>query len=326
MNSENRRVLVTGCAGYIGTTLVPVLLAEGYRVRGMDCLIYGNYGMSEFLAHPNFEWLEGDVRDARACFEAARECSAIIHLAGTSGDQACNADMPACYQTNYIGSELMVRAAEYHGVDRFCFASSCSVYGAVSDWVDESSTPLPLTLYARTKLEAESLVLSANLRCGTAFRLSTVFGSSGRTRLDLVLNQMTMNAVTRKALVVYGGEQWRPLMCVHDVARAFLIWLKLPAEQTAKQVINIGADEMNVRIVDLANRVARILPGTRVDIRPLEQDFRSYRVSFRKARDLLGLEPEHSIEDGVREIADALTSGKITDPRHPKYSTIGRRL
>jgi len=319
-------VLVTGCAGYIGTTLVPLLLKNGFRVRGLDNLAYGDYGMAAFRHHPDFEWMEGDVRDAKACFDAARACSAIIHLAGTSGDQSCNADMPACYQTNYIGTELVVRAAEYHGVDRLCFASSCSVYGAVSEWVDEGSTPLPLTLYARTKLDAESLILNAHLPCPTAFRLSTVFGVSGRTRLDLVLNQMTMNAVTRKSLVVYGGNQWRPILCVHDVARAFLVWLTLPPAQTARQVINIGADEFNVRIIDLAERIARALPEVRVDLRPLEEDFRSYRVSFKKARELLGFQPEHSIEDGIREIVEALTSGYISEPRHPRYSTVGRRL
>jgi nucleoside-diphosphate-sugar epimerase len=319
-------VLVTGAAGYLGTTLVPLLLASGFRVRGLDRLVYGDYGMAAFRDHPHFEWLPGDVRDAKACFDAARNCFAVLHLAGTSGDQSCNADMPACYQTNYIGSELMVRAAEYHGVDRFCFSSSCSVYGAVSDWVDESSSPLPLTLYARTKLDAESLILNANLPCATAFRLSTVFGVSGRTRLDLVLNQMSLNALTRKSLVVYGGNQWRPILCVHDVARAFLLALTLPPDHIARQVINIGADEFNVRIMDLAERVAAVLPGVRLDIRPLEEDFRSYRVSFRKARDLMAFHPEHSIEDGIREIADALSSGYISEPRDPRYSTIGRRL
>ncbi|MHA2621134.1 MAG: NAD-dependent epimerase/dehydratase family protein [bacterium JZ-2024 1] len=323
---QRPRILVTGCAGYIGTTLVPLLLSEGFIVRGVDSLIYGDYGMASFRAHPDFEWMPGDIRDARLCFDAVRDCSAVIHLAGTSGDQACNADMSACYQTNYIGTELLVRASEYGGVDRFCFASSCSVYGAASDWVDESSTPHPLTLYARTKLDAESLVVSANLRCPTAFRLSTVFGISGRTRLDLVLNQMSMNAVTRKTLIVYGGQQWRPILCVHDVARAFLLWLQLPPEQTARQVINIGADHLNVRIAELADRVAAVLPEVTLDLRPLEQDFRSYRVSFRKARDLLGFAPQHSIEDGVREIANAIASGVISEPRHPQYSTIGRRL
>lgn len=319
-------VLVTGGAGYIGSTLVRDLLARGCAVRAFDNLTYGDYGIAELKGKPDFEFIVGDIRNTAEIFPAVQGAAAVIHLAGSSGDQSCNLDEDACYATNFIGTEMVVRGCEYYGVPRLAFGSSCSVYGAAGDVVDESSAPNPLTLYARTKLMAEEVVLGSTLRCPTAFRMATVYGISGRSRLDLVLNQLTVKALVDGQMTVFGGGQWRPLVHVKDVSAAYLKWLDADEGLVARQVFNLGSDLQNIRVGDLAQRIQTLYPQVKLDVRVMESDFRDYRVKFSKIRDVLAFEAAHSFDDGIREVKAALDSGYITNYKDPKYTTKGRRL
>ncbi len=316
---------MTGCAGYLGTSLVPRLLEAGFRVRGLDVLTYGDYGMADFRDAPEFEFLEGDIRDESVVREAVRGVWAVLHLAGTSGDASCLYDREACRAINVEGTRILLRCSAEAGVERFLFASTCSVYGARSDWVSEETPPRPLTLYGETKLEAERAVRRSGLPVPVNYRLATLYGRSGRTRLDLVVNLMTLDAVERGVLRVFGGEQWRPLLHVADCAEAFLLGLRVPGARIARQTLNIGREDENLRIRDLAMRVASILQ-VRVEWLPLERDARSYRVRFEKARRLLGFQPKRNLEQGIQEIADALRKGDFREPRSLRYSTLGRRL
>lgn len=319
-------VLVTGGAGYIGSTLVRDLLDRGRAVRVFDNLTYGDYGIEELNGKPDFEFIAGDVRNTAEVFPALQGVAAVIHLAGSSGDQSCNLDEDACYATNFIGTEMVVRGCEYYGVPRLAFGSSCSVYGAAGDLVDESSSPNPLTLYARTKLLAEAVALGSNIRCATAFRMATVYGISGRSRLDLVLNQLTVKALVDGRMTVFGGAQWRPLVHVKDVSSVYLRWLEADEGLVARQVFNLGSDEQNIQIRDLARLIQQTYPHVNLDVRVMQSDFRDYRVGFSKIRDVLGFVAQHSLEDGIREVKLALDSGFISNYKDPKYTTKGRRL
>ncbi|MGH8104378.1 MAG: NAD-dependent epimerase/dehydratase family protein [bacterium] len=320
------RVLVTGGAGYIGSTLVRDLLENGYAVRALDNLTYGDYGIADLKGRADFEFIQGDIRNTSEIFPAVNGVAAVVHLAGSSGDQSCNLDEDACYATNFVGTEMVVRGCEYYGVPRLAFGSSCSVYGAAGDLVDESCAPNPLTLYARTKLLAEGVMLGSSLRCPTAFRMATVYGISGRSRLDLVLNQLTVKALVDGQMTVFGGGQWRPLVHVKDVSGVYVKWLEADEGLVARQVFNVGADEQNIQIRDLAYLIKQIYPEVKLDVRVMQSDFRDYRVGFSKIRDVLGFHPARSLEDGILEVKHALDSGFITNYKDPKYSTRGRKL
>ncbi len=321
-----KRILVTGGAGYIGTTLLPFLLNKDIPVRILDNLLYGDYGLSSFRQHPLLEIQEGDIRNIPDVERAVQGCDVVLHLAGTSGDHACNWDKKACVEINLTGTKNVVKASEDAGVHRLIFASSCSVYGAVSEVVSETVLPQPLTLYAQTKLDAEKEVLFSRIPCPAVFRLATVFGLSGRMRLDLVLNLLTLKAFKEGSLTVLGGSQWRPLIHIRDVARAFWLCLLCEREKVAHQIFNIGDDRLNVQIRNLALLVHRFIPEAKVQFFLEQTDFRDYRVSFALARSVLGFSAQVSFEDGIQEILDKLRNGFFDDYKHPKYSTLGRNL
>jgi len=322
----HKPILVTGGAGYIGSTLVRDLLQNGYPVRVIDNFTYTDYGIRDLLGRSDFQVVQGDVRNKKEVFQVAQGVEAVIHLAGASGDESCNADPKACYEVNILGTQHIVEACEAYQVPRLAFSSSCSVYGASVEIVDETTPPKPLTLYARTKLEAEKRVLASQIPCPTVFRIATVFGLSGRSRLDLVLNLLTVKAQMEKRITIFGGDQWRPLIHVKDVSRAFLLWLTASESVCAHQIFNLGSNTLNFSIRDLAEKIHSVIPTASLDFRLLQADMRDYRVNFDKIHHLFQFTPQHSIEEGIQEVREGLLSGLIPDYRDPRYSTIGRKL
>ena len=247
----------------------------------------------------------------------------VAHLAGTSGDPSCDLDPEGCRRDNEMGTILLAKACAERGIQRLAFASSCSVYGAQESTVDESATPNPLTLYAQTKLAGEVAV--GALAEGASLRLSTLFGVAGRTRCDLVVNLFTCQAVDRGRLVLFGGSQWRPLLHVADAARAFLLALSLPGE-TVKGVFNVGGDDMNMRVREIAHVVRERIPGTTLSVHPVDEDARSYQVSFARIKGAWGFAPAMTVADGVDEVRQALADGRIANWLDPVCSTRGRVL
>lgn len=313
---------MTGGAGYVGSALVPLLLAAGHEVRVLDNLIYGPGGLAALPAG-EVGLLEGDVAAPADLARALEGVAAVAHLAGTSGDPSCDLDPEACRRDNETGTARLAEACAERGIQRVAFASSCSVYGAQDATVDEDATPRPLTLYAETKLAGEGAI--AALEEGASLRLSTLFGAAGRTRCDLVVNLFTCQAVDRGRLVLFGGRQWRPLLHVRDAARAFLLALTLPAAKVGG-VFNVGGDHLNMRVSEIAAEVQKRIAGTTVSVHPVDEDARSYRVAFGRIRERWGFVPELSVGDGVEEMRAALAGGSIADWRHPVCSTRGRVL
>ncbi len=317
------KVLVVGGAGYIGSVLVRALLKKGYKVRVLDILAYGQSSIQDLLDTQQIELIEGDLRRVDSAVAALRGVDCVIHLGAIVGDPASALDANATLQINWNATRMLVDAAAALGVWRFLFTSSCSVYGYSDAVVDENSIPNPVSLYAASKLDAENAALKCpGDTCVTILRLATVFGHSHRPRFDLVVNLLTAKAVNDGQINIFGGEQWRPFAHVRDVVSAMIRCMEAPEHLVSRQIFNVGANSLNVRLADLGEIIGKTIPGTQVKMVSDNRDTRSYRVSFDKIRDRLGFECEVGLEEGIAEMAKALKSGEIGDYRDPKYSNI----
>lgn len=314
-------ILVTGGAGYVGSILVRKLLERNYRVRIVDSLLYGDQGLRDIADDPRLEVIEGDIRHLWTMARATKGVSSVIALAAFVGDAACELDPEETIATNYESVRLMADVCRRQGVRRVIFASSCSVYGANSDLVlNEGSWLNPVSLYARTRIQAEEVLL----HCAESFevvilRLATVFGLSPRMRFDLLVNTLTLNAVVNRRMQVFGGDQWRPNLHVCDAADAFVLGLEAPYERVHKGIFNVGANENNFTITQIADRVKQHVGRVEVEVKTEQTDQRNYRVGFDKIRYVLGFQPQFTVEAGIKEIAQALVGGLIRDPAADIY-------
>jgi nucleoside-diphosphate-sugar epimerase len=307
-------VLVTGGAGYIGSTLIPTLLEKGHRVKCLDRLFFGRESLQPVASNQNFDLIKDDVR----WFDpnVLRDVDAVIDLAALSNDPSGELDPAKTLDINYLGRVRVAKLSKEYGVKRYILASSCSVYGFQEGILEENSPVNPLTTYAKanTMAEADVLQLSDSKFCVTVLRLATVHGLSARMRFDLAINGIVLGLFkTSKIPVMRDGKQWRPFIHVKDVASAFTAALQSPTEKVNGQIFNAGSDEQNFQILALAELI-----GKSVGI-PFQIDWygspdnRSYRVAFKKIRNALGFMPKHTPRDGAVEIYDALKNGKLSD-------------
>jgi nucleoside-diphosphate-sugar epimerase len=320
-----RRVLVTGGAGYVGSALVPRLLAAGASVRVLDVLAVGDGTSLDALRdRDDLDILVGDVRDEALRRTALEGVDAIVHLAAIVGDPACAREPEAARAVNVDASRALLAEAADHGVDRFIFASTCSNYGRLADGdavATEEWELRPVSLYAETKVAAELDVLAA-ARDGfvpTCLRFATVYGVSPRMRFDLTVNEFTRDALLRGELVVYGEQFWRPYVHVRDAARAIVTVLEAGGDAVRGQVFNVGDSDENFRKQDLVELLLARLPDTIVDRVERNEDPRDYRVSFEKIRSSLGFETTMTVSGGIDEVLDLLRSGTIADPFGDTY-------
>ncbi|MGA2135607.1 MAG: SDR family oxidoreductase [Bryobacteraceae bacterium] len=316
-------VLVVGGAGYIGSIVVRTLLKRGFRVRVLDSLVYGASAIEEVFDHPRMEFMRGDCRNIQDVVSAMRGASAVIHLAAIVGDPACDQDHKTAREINYAATRMMIEIAKGEGVQRFVFASSCSVYGASDQVMDENSQSQPISLYADTKVDSEQALLGAatgNFH-PTILRFATIFGLSPRPRFDLVVNLLTAKAIKERVITIYNGQQWRPFLHVADAAAAIVRVLEAPVALVGNQIYNVGDSRLNYTLTDVAALLVKFFPHTRVE--HIENaDRRSYRVSFQKFKGHLGFTCSKSLEDGIKEIKSAFESGQISDYSAALYSNV----
>jgi nucleoside-diphosphate-sugar epimerase len=310
------KVLVTGGAGYCGARLVPQMLARGYKVTVYDIMFFG----SQFLPrdNPNLRIIDGDIRDTAKFASAVAGHNAVVNLACISNDASFELDEDLSTSINLNAFEPMVVAAKKAGVKRFVYASSSSVYG-VSDKPDvtEDHPLVPLTLYNKYKGMCEPLLKKHTDVgfTGVIFRPATVCGLSPRQRLDLSVNILTNHAVNAGKITVFGGSQLRPNLHIQDYCDAVQLFLTAPADKIQNETFNVGFQNLSImQIAELVRRVvAQEIPGRgAVDIvtTPTD-DIRSYHINSDKIRRALGYVPRHTIEDAVRELAQAFLAGKI---------------
>ena len=298
------KVLIVGGAGYVGGGIVDLLSKEN-EVSVYDSLIYEN------SYRKNVDFIFGDIRDYKKINNILDQYDAVIWLAALVGDGAC-AINPAL--THEINSETVKNLAKnFKG--KIVFLSTCSVYGAQEGTLDESSEVNPLSEYASSKLIAEKYLADSD---SIIFRLGTLFGIGdkfSRIRLDLVVNILTTKAYIDKKMSVFGGEQWRPLLHVKDVANAIAHTL----DTQTNGVFNLHYK--NFKIIEIANEIKNKISDVEIETTPLPfQDARNYQVSSDKLKDATGFQATVDLTQGINEMYELISSNRIKDINDPRYS------
>ncbi len=320
-----RHVLVLGGAGYLGSVLVRRLLDLRYTVTVYDSFIYDRDSLEGIDGGDLFAVERGDVRDTARLRDVIAGKDVVVDLAAIVGDAGCDVDPAAARAINADAARDAFRLAADAGVERFVFASTCSVYGYGEDILDEASFLNPVSLYAQTKLTGELLLLADRHRVDTTLtilRFATLFGWSWRPRFDLVVNTMTGHALSRGRVTVMGGNQWRPHLHVRDAAESIVRVIEAPRDAVDCEIFNAGGNALNMTVRELGETIARLVPGCRLETRPEAIDPRNYLVDFGKIRERLAFVPRFGIADGVREIARAADREGITRFDAPRYSNV----
>ena len=323
------KILLVGGAGYVGSVLAHELLERGYAVRVLDRLFYGDQGLVPI--RDRIELIVADMRQVQASHLSGVD--AVINVGGLSNDPTAEYNPTANYEMNTTAAVRLAELCRAAGVRRYVLASSCSIYDpGVSDdqrdlIFDEEAEVSPRAAYATSKYEAEQrlLAMAAADFCPVILRKGTVFGFSSRLRFDLVVNTFVKDALTTGTIVLFrGGEMWRPLIDVHDVARAYIACVSADEPLVRAQIFNVAY--CNMRISELALRVRTTLRelGVTVDIRAdyAYRGVRSYRVSTQKIERVLAFKAVVSVEDAVRDLVEQLRRCKLEDLNHPKYANI----
>ncbi|MFF2024969.1 NAD-dependent epimerase/dehydratase family protein [Streptomyces sp. NPDC058171] len=309
------RVLLTGHQGYLGTVMAPILTAAGHEVVGLDAGLFADCVLGPPPADPPGHRV--DLRDVTADHVAGVD--AVIHLAALSNDPLGALAPDLTYDINHHASVRLARLARDAGVQRFLYASTCSVYGAAGggELVTEDAPLRPVTPYAESKVRVEDDLhaLSDDDFSPVYLRNATAFGYSPRLRADIVLNNLVGHALlSGEVLVLSDGTPWRPLVHAVDIARAFAAALVAPRDAVHDRAFNIGSETNNVTVAEIAEQVAEAVSDARVVITgETGADPRSYRVDFSRFRAAIpGFDCEWTVKQGALELADAYRKHGLT--------------
>ena len=320
------RVLITGHKGYIGTILAPMLMAGGHDVVGLDSDLYRRCTFGEGI--PQIPEIIKDIRDVDA--PDLEGFDAVVHLAALSNDPLGNLNPELTYDINYRASVQLAKLAKQVGVPRFLFSSSCSTYGAAGDqMLTEEADFNPVTPYGESKILVERDVseLADGDFSPSFLRNATAYGISPRHRFDIVLNNLVAWAFTTGLVHLKSdGSPWRPIIHIEDISRAFIAVLDAPKDLVHNQAFNVGINEENYRIRDLAEIVKETVPGCRVEYaKEAEPDKRTYRVDFSKIKRILpGFNPQWTARRGAEELYVAYQKYgiKLEEFEGPKYNRL----
>ena len=294
-------ILVTGGAGYVGTTLLPLLLEKGHKVRVLDSLLFGGAPLLPFFSNPNFDFVGGDIRNVDDVRHAIENQDIIIHLAAIVGYPACRKEPSIAEAVNIGGTDNLIKEVSKNQV--VVFASTGSNYGSVEGICTEETPLNPLSLYGQTKTVAERRLLE---NCNAiVYRFATGFGVSPRLRLDLLINDFVYKALTEGYLVVYESHFQRTFIHVRDMARAFLFAVD-NADKMVGQAYNVGSEEMNLSKQDVCEKIKNTI-NCHVHYADVGEDLdkRNYVVSYEKINSL-GYDTNITVNEGIDELVRAL--------------------
>ena len=315
-----KNVFITGGAGYVGSKLVPSLLEKGYNLKSYDLNIYGD----ALPEHPNLKKIRADIRDKERLKKEIVESDAVIHLACISNDPSFDLNPNLGKSINYEAFFNILDAAKINKIERLIYASSSSVYG-VKDVLDitEDADPDPITDYSKYKLACERVLKEqADGLPWTIVRPATVCGYASRLRLDLVGNILTINALEKGKIKVFGGNQLRPNININDMVRVYESLLEAPDSLVVGQTFNAGHE--NYSVEEIAKKVQSVIKNAELEYVSTD-DNRSYHINSDKIRKVLGFKSTHTIEDAVESLVRAYKDGKIIDGlNNPLYHNIKR--
>ena len=323
--NEIKKTLVIGGAGYVGSQLVPALLATGRSVTVFDTFWYGATHL-ESITNPKLRLIRGDIRDAEKVKKALTGISEVIHLACISNDPSFDLDPKLGKSINLDSFRPILASIKRSSVERFIYASSSSVYGVRDEErVTEELSLSPLTDYSKYKAACEEILLNESLedKVVTIVRPATVCGYSTRQRLDLVVNILTTTALVYNEIKVFGGNQYRPNLHISDMVDSYLALLDSPPETINQEVFNVGSKNLTVK--EIAEAVRKEV-GKEVEIKFLEtNDLRSYRVDSTKIKERIGFSPKLTINNAITDLINHFEEFKSSDPlSDPRFINIIR--
>jgi len=299
------KVLVTGTGGYIGSILGPYLIKQGYEVKGLDTGFYRsgwlfNNGETIYPSYINKDLRDIELRDLEGY-------DAVVHLAELSNDPLGKLNPEITYKINHKGSVRIAELCKKAGIQRFVYASSCSVYGiGTEDYKTEDSELKPQTAYAecKTRVEEDVSKLADDNFSPTFLRNATAYGASPRMRFDIVLNNLAGLAWTTGVIeMISDGMPWRPLVHIKDISKAFCCVLEAPKDAIHNEIFNVGDTEQNFRVKEIAEIVGDAFPGCKITFGDSGGDNRSYRVSFDKINNRLpGFSCDYTAQRGAQEL------------------------
>lgn len=302
----SKKVLVCGGAGYIGGLTCDTLIREGFDVTVYDNLLYENRYLKDI------PFIYGDIRDTEKLYEVSKKFDVIVLMAALVGDPACSVDHKLTEDINYKAIKDFCEVVDPS--KHLIFMSTCSVYGAQDGMLNEESDTNPLSSYASTKLQAEKHVLKLG---GTVFRLGTVFGlgdTYSRLRMDLVVNVLTMKAIKDGQITINGGEQWRPIIAVKDIAE----YITEACKEEYEGIFVLSKE--NVVIRELGEKIAKLIPNTEINYTEISfQDARNYKVDNTKSINTFKYRAKVTVEDEVSRMMKMFKEGRVLDPEDKVY-------
>ena len=321
---KNKKIIVTGGAGYIGCHVVEELIKSNYHVVVIDRMSFDDNSLNSVKGNKNLTIIKDDLRNLNNLQDYLDGSEAVIHLAALVGEAACNISEEDSISTNYDATIKLCDLARKYKVNKFIFMSTASSYGVqdTNEIANEKTKLNPVSLYAKTKIDCENDLLkkfSDDIEI-TIFRPSTVYGHSSRMRFDLILNHLVLDAFLKNEIKVFGPEMVRPLMWVGEPARVYKKVIESDDSKFRSEIFNMGYDNENYKKIDIAKLVqSNFFKNIDMEIIDKDKDLRSYRLDFSKMKKFFNLEPGSNLLKATKIIFDNIGSKKYGDLESKKY-------